>query len=399
LNEQLTIDEFVSWCHEGLRKAGVRGEILIIDSSTDETPQRALAAGARVLKTPRRGLGRAYIDAIPYIRGEYVLMGDADLTYDFREIASFLEKFRQGYQFIMGSRFQGWIEAGAMPALHRYFGTPLTTWILNRLYATHFSDIHCGMRGITLKALVAMDIQSTGWEYASEMVVKSVQMGLPTAEVPVRFFRDREGRLSHHKRSGWLSPWAAGWHNLRSMLVHGGEFFTLRPGVLLLAIGLGLTLPLALGPISFGQYTFSLYTMLLGMVLTVAGVQSIYLGCLAQLFHDYSGAASARWLRMFNYDRSVMGSLSLGAAGVLCLTPLLREYITRGYTLPGPIGSQHHLAILGLLFILVGFANFAFTLVLHAAAQTVTQMSRRRMSNSTSGSNELVLLEKVGNNL
>src|ERR1017187_6299844 len=99
-------------------------------------------------------------------------------------------------------------------------------------------------------------------ECASEMVVKSVQMGLPTAEVPVRFFRDREGRLSHHKRSGWRSPWTAGWHNLRSMLVHGAEFFAIRPGVWLLLIGLGLTLPLALGPISLGPYTFSLYTML-----------------------------------------------------------------------------------------------------------------------------------------
>jgi hypothetical protein len=139
--------------------------------------------------------------------------------------------------------------------------------------------------------------------------------------------------------------------------------------------------------------------MLLGMVLTVAGVQSIYLGCLAQLFHDYSGAASARWLRMFNYDRSVMGSLALGLAGVLCLVPLLREYISQGYTLPGPIAFQHHLAILGLLFILVGFANFAFTLVLHAAAQAVMQMSRLRKTNSTSSADDVVLLEKAGNNL
>jgi glycosyltransferase involved in cell wall biosynthesis len=367
LNEELTIAEFVDWCQQGLRQAGVRGEILIVDSSSDATPQRALAAGARVLQTPRRGLGRAYQDAAPFIRGEFVLLGDADLTYDFREIAAFLGKLRAGYQFVMGSRFRGEIEPGAMPALHRYFGTPLTTWILNRLYGTHFSDIHCGMRAITRQALIAMNLQSDGWEYASEMVVKSVQMGLKTAEVPVRFLKDREGRMSHHKRSGWLSPWMAGWENLRSMLVHGAEFFALRPGAILLALGLSMTLPLALGPLSLGRYTFSLYSMLLGVALTVAGQQSFYMGCLSQLFHDYRGLARRRWLRVFPYNRSVLASVALAVSGTVCWIPLLRDYLRHGFTLPGPIGLPHHLAVLGLLFLLMASANFIFTLVLHAA--------------------------------
>jgi glycosyltransferase involved in cell wall biosynthesis len=367
LDEELTISEFVGWCWEGLKQAGVCGEILIVDSSTDTTPRKALAAGARVLITPRRGLGQAYMDAIPFIRGKYVLLGDADLTYDFRQIAQFLQKLRQGYQFIMGSRFKGHIEDGAMPPLHRYFGTPVTTWILNRLYATRFSDIHCGMRGITRQALIAMDIQSGGWEYASEMVLKSVQMGLPTAEVSVRFLKDREGRVSHHKRRGWRSPWIAGWANLRSMLVHGAEFFALRPGILLLVLGLALTLPLALGPVALGPYTFSLYTMLVGMALIVAGMQSFYLGCLSQLFHDYNGLARKRWLRLFPYNRSVLGSVLLVISGIACLSPLVRAYLGQGFTLPGPIGLRHHLAILGLLFVLMGSANFIFTLVLHAA--------------------------------
>ncbi len=146
MNEAITIAEFVTWCHKGLAKAGVVGEILIVDSSVDETAQLALAGGARVLKVPKRGLGRAYIDAVPYIRGRYVLMGDADCTYDFREISGFVDKFRAGYEFIMGSRFKGYIEPLAMPPLHRYFGTPLTTLILNILYSSNFSDIHCGMR-------------------------------------------------------------------------------------------------------------------------------------------------------------------------------------------------------------------------------------------------------------
>ncbi|MDP8989875.1 MAG: glycosyltransferase family 2 protein [Acidobacteriota bacterium] len=367
LNEELTIAEFVAWCREGLAKAQVRGEILIVDSSKDSTAQKALAGGARVLVTPKRGLGRAYIDAIPFIRGKYVLLGDADLTYDFRETAPFVEKFRQGYDFIMGSRFKGHIEDGAMPGLHRYFGTPLTNWILNLLYSADFSDIHCGMRGITREALVAMDIQSQSWEYASEMVLKSVQMDLGRAEVPVRFLKDREGRLSHHKRAGWLSPWQAGWINLRSMLIHGAEFFAFRPGIWLLGVGLLITLALSQGPLRVGGHTFSLYWMLLGMTLSIAGLQSFYLGCLSQLFHDYTGRARARWLRVFSYNRSVLASAGLAALGLGCLAPLTREYLSYGFTLSGMPSRPEHLAILGLLLLITGFANFVFTLVLHGA--------------------------------
>jgi glycosyltransferase involved in cell wall biosynthesis len=177
MDEEITIGQFIDWCHQGIADAGVTAEILIIDSSRDRTAEIAVAKGARVLKTPKRGLGRAYIDALPYIRGRYVLMGDADCTYDFREIRPFVEKFRDGSEFVMGSRFKGSIEEGAMPPLHRYFGTPLTTMILNVMYGTHFSDIHCGMRGATRDALMRMGLVSQSWEYASEMVLKSVHLG------------------------------------------------------------------------------------------------------------------------------------------------------------------------------------------------------------------------------
>ena len=147
LNEELTVTQFVAWCKEGLGAAGVVGEILIVDSSDDRTGELALAGGARVLRTPRRGLGRAYIDALPFVRGKWIVMGDADCTYDFRQLEPFIERFREGYEYVMGSRWKGSIEPGSMPALHRHLGTPLTTWILNRLYSSKFSDIHCGMRG------------------------------------------------------------------------------------------------------------------------------------------------------------------------------------------------------------------------------------------------------------
>ena len=154
----------------------------------------------------------------------------------------------------MGSRWKGSIEPGAMPALHRYFGTPFTTWILNRLYSSHFSDIHCGMRGITRDALERMNLQSQSWEYASEMVLKSVHMGLRTAEVPVTFLKDREGRLSHHKRAGWLSPFKAAWINLRAMFIYGSDFFLMKPGHRADVLGLLLTLPLTFGDIDIGSF-------------------------------------------------------------------------------------------------------------------------------------------------
>ena len=217
LDEELTIAEFVGWCREGIQKAGTRAEILIVDSSNDRTAEIALAEGARVLKTPRRGLGRAYIDAVPHVRGRFVIMGDADCTYDFRVLRPFVDACRSGAEFVMGSRFKGKIAPGAMPALHRYFGIPLTTFILNHACGGKFSDIHCGMRALTRDALERMDLRSQGWEYASEMVLKSVRMGLATTEVAIDFLPSPAGRVSHMKRRGPLEPWRAGWANLRAI--------------------------------------------------------------------------------------------------------------------------------------------------------------------------------------
>src|SRR4029078_844847 len=137
--------------------------------------------------------------------------------YDFRELQRFMECFHKGYEYVMGSLLRRYIEPGSIPPCQQYRGTLVTTWILNFLHASHFSDIHCGMRGITRDALRKMDLQSQSWEYASEMVLKSPRMELRTTEVPVRFLKDEKGRLSHHKRSGWFSPWHAAWINLKAM--------------------------------------------------------------------------------------------------------------------------------------------------------------------------------------
>jgi glycosyltransferase involved in cell wall biosynthesis len=373
LNEELTIEEFIAWCKEGLAEAGVRGEILIVDSSTDRTAELALAGGARVLKTPKRGLGRAYIDALLHIRGRWILMGDADCTYDFRRLAPFVARFRDGYEFVMGSRFRGWIEPGSMPPLHQYLGTPVTTWILNVLYSGRFTDIHCGMRGITRDALARMGLESQSWEYASEMVLKSVHMELATAEVPVRFLKDREGRISHHKRAGWFSPWQAAWINLRAMFVYGADFFTLKPGIALLLLGVFLTIPQSMGPMRLGPVELSLYWMMFGLAISIVGLQSIYFGGIAQLLYDYTGDARRRWLRLFPYNGSVFASGLAFLAGVTLATPLVDLYFRSGLALPPDPRPANHLAITGLLFMIAGFMTFCFTLLLHAVALNVNR--------------------------
>jgi hypothetical protein len=297
-------------------------------------------------------------------------MGDCDCTYDFRELAPFVEKFRGGAEFVMGSRFTGYIEPGSMPPLHRYLGTPVTTMVLNVIFSSHFSDIHCGMRGITRAALERMDLRSQSWEYASEMVLKSVHMDLRTEEVPIRFLKDRDGRLSHHKRSGWFSPWQAAWINLRAMFVYGADFFLFKPGLLLLFAGLALTFGLSLGEVRVGRVTLSLHWMLLGVSLAVLGLQCVYMGILSQVFFDYSGQTTSRWFRLFSYTRTVVLSAALFLVGLGMTGLLISTYVAHGLALVAS-STINHLSVTGLFFMIAGFMTFTFTLILHATASAV----------------------------
>jgi hypothetical protein len=228
------------------------------------------------------------------------------------------------------------------------------------------------MRAITRDAFVRMNLRSESWEYASEMVLKSVRMKLRIAEVPISFYRDLEGRTSHHKRAGWFSPWQAAWINLRAMFINGADFFALKPGLFFLVLGLATTAPLVFGPLTVGGVTFSLFTMLISSTLTLLGLQSVFFGCLAQVLCDQTGEARCRWRRVFPYTRTVVLSAGAFLVGAVLTVPLIVKYIEFGLTLPTDITTRNHLAVTGFLLMLAGFMTFAFTLVLHAALQNAT---------------------------
>ncbi|GMO17169.1 MAG: glycosyltransferase family 2 protein [Termitinemataceae bacterium] len=360
LNEELTIGEFVSWCKEGLSKIEGGGEIIIVDSSTDRTPEIAVMGGARVVRVPKRGLGRAYIDALPEIRGDYVIMGDCDLTYDFREIDKFVEKLDEGYEFVMGTRMSGYIEDGAMPKLHRYFGTPLTTWILNSIYGSNYSDIHCGMRAMTLDALKRINLESQSWEYASEMVLKAAKLKLKTAEVPIRFYKDREGRVSQHKRAGWFSPWLAGWLNLKVMFEYNPSFFLKWPGRISMALGILVLLLVIGGMFIPGLAMFAITWLIASILLIVTGYSSWQLSALSETYYGYDRIKRQRFKDYYTYNRGVLCGSALMLIGIAVLLGFGIYYVRSNFILR----KAHYAPLFGTLLTITGFQTFTFTLLL-----------------------------------
>jgi glycosyltransferase involved in cell wall biosynthesis len=358
LNEEKVIGDVIKDCWIGL-KNNRNHQILIVDSGTDKSGEIAKSLGADVINPPKRGLGQAYLDAIPHIKGDYIVMGDADGTYDYKELGKFVAKLDEGFEYIMGTRMKGWIEKDAMPKLHQYFGTPLTTWILNRLFKLNFSDIHCGMRAMTRDALLKIDLRSRSWEYASEMVIKSGLLKLRTAEVPIHFYKDRNGRLSHHKRSGWFSPWYAGWINLKIMLLYAPNFVFFIPGVLALLLGIAIVLISSLGLIN----NFRLHFSLLGFALVTIGYLTMQLGIISKLFSDlnkYYQDKLTLWVsQKFNYDRGMIAGISLVLFGLMLASFLLYYWLKNNFTLE----SVSVFGVIGLTLITLGFQTIFFTFI------------------------------------
>jgi glycosyltransferase involved in cell wall biosynthesis len=281
LNEARTLPVCIAKARRFLDDYGVQGEVLIADNgSEDGSQQIARDAGARVVNVPVRGYGAALIAGVRAARGRYVIMGDADDSYDFLALRPFIDELRRGTELVMGNRFRGGIAEGAMPPLHRYLGNPVLSGIGRLLFRVPIRDFHCGLRGFSRDRILSLNLNSTGMEFASEMVVKASLAGCSIAEVPTTLSPDGRDRPPH------LRSWRDGWRHLRFLLAFNPVWLLLYPGLALLALGLGFQLALALGPVALGSVVLDIHTLLYAGAASIVGLQliifSLFFGAVSQ---------------------------------------------------------------------------------------------------------------------
>lgn len=279
LNEAKTLERCIEKARAFLTRSGIHGEVLVADNgSIDGSQATAIASGARVVDIPRSGYGNALLGGIRAARGKYIVMGDSDDSYDFDALEPFIDKLRAGYQLVMGNRFRGGIRPGAMPMLHRYLGNPVLSAIGRIFFGSPCGDFHCGLRGLDREAILELDLQSPGMEFASEMVVKATIQGLRIAEVPTTLSPDGRGRPSH------LRSWSDGWRHLRFLLLFSPRWLFLYPGLAMLVAGSLLMLWLLPGPRTVANVTFDVHTLLYASLALVAGFQSVLFWMFAAIY-------------------------------------------------------------------------------------------------------------------
>jgi len=289
-NEEITISQFLEWCDEGFRLAGLQGEVVLMDSSTDRTPEIAKSKGAKVVTVLEPGLGIAYLSGKQHINGRYVILGDADCTYDFRNIQPFLKKMQEGFDLVVGNRFKGNIEKNAMPLHHQYFGSPGTSFVFKHSLGIPVGDIHCGMRAMTKELYQSLPFTELGWEYATEMIVSSRNIGAKICEIPIDFFKEPKGRISHQKRNGWTTPFKAGWGTLRVTASFSLDRLLSLPGLFLGAGGTFLNLLLlAQNFVAPQEVRFGLYTSSMLAAVSLIGWGMASLGFLSHFVYYPTG--------------------------------------------------------------------------------------------------------------
>ena len=279
LNEETTVGDVVAKGVASLARLGVAGEVIVADNgSTDRSREVAAAAGARVVGVPAKGYGAALMGGITAARGTYVLMADADDSYDLGAIDPFVTALRAGNDLVMGNRFMGGIEHGAMPTLHRYLGNPMLSFAARLFFGGKSGDFHCGMRAFRRDAIQALDLRTTGMEFASEMVVKAHLADLRIAEVPTTLHRDRRPRRPH------LRTWRDGWRHLRFLLLYSPRWLFLYPGALLMLVGGLLGLRLLLGTLQAGDIGFDVHTLVYAAAAVIVGFQAVAFAVFTKVF-------------------------------------------------------------------------------------------------------------------
>jgi glycosyltransferase involved in cell wall biosynthesis len=324
LNEAETITTCVKKGVDFLASRGIEGEVVVADNGSDDgSIELAEAAGARVVPAPERGYGSALLAGINASTSRFIIMGDADDSYDFSSLDGFVERLRAGDELVMGNRFAGTIEPGAMPKLHRYLGNPVLSGIGRLFFKAPVGDFHCGLRGFSRDAIVALDLRTTGMEFASEVVVKSVLHGLRISEIPITLHPDGRTRAPH------LRSWRDGWRHLRFLLMYSPRWLFLYPGLLLTIGGGLLTVALAVSPIEIGGFRLGVGALAASGILTVIGYQAVLFACLTKVYGQAEGLlpTDPRFNRVFRYARletglfvgTLMIVLGLGASAVAYL--------------------------------------------------------------------------------
>jgi glycosyltransferase involved in cell wall biosynthesis len=312
LNEAETLATCIDKAADYLARSGVVGEVIVADNgSMDGSQEIARAHGARVVDVAEKGYGSALLGGIEAARGEYVIMGDADDSYDFSRLDAFLERLRAGDELVMGNRFAGGIAEGAMPPLHRYLGNPVLSWVGRVLFRSPIGDFHCGLRGFNRRAILDLHLQTTGMEFASEVVVKSTLGGLRVSEVPTTLDKDGRSRPPH------LRSWRDGWRHLRFLLIFSPRWLFLIPGLAAFALGFLGALFLAFGPIVFGDVGFDVSSQIYLAALAVVGYQAILFAVLTKIYAQHEGFNIPRSRNFDRLERRI--SLESGALAGLFL--------------------------------------------------------------------------------
>ena len=314
LNEAETLEVCIQKARTYLEKSGVEGEILIADNgSTDGSQDIARRCGARVVDVAERGYGAALIGGCNAAQGKYVIMGDADDSYDFLHLDPFVEKLREGYDLVMGNRFKGGIEPGAMPPLHRYLGNPVLSFIGRLFYPSDIGDFHCGLRGYNRESILKLGLQTTGMEYASEMVVKATLYKLKITEVPTTLKKDGRSHAPH------LRSFRDGWRHLKFLLMHSPNWLFLYPGIFFVVLGLVLLIALMFGPISIGKVTLDIHTMLYGSAFTIIGASTIQFAVFIKTYAKNYGfiPVDPKETEKFTEDRVILAGAILLLIGIV----------------------------------------------------------------------------------
>ncbi|HEX7052616.1 MAG TPA: glycosyltransferase family 2 protein [Burkholderiales bacterium] len=317
LNEAATVGGCVAKARAFLERAGIDGEVLVADNGSQDGSQTiAERAGARVVQVAERGYGAALAGGIRAARGRYVIMGDADASYDFTRLDGFVAKLREGYPLVMGNRFAGGIRAGAMPPLHRYLGNPVLSFIGRLLFRTPVRDFHCGLRGFDRAAVQSLDLRTRGMEFASELVVKAALAGWKIAEVPTTLSPDGRGRPPH------LRSWRDGWRHLSFLLLFSPRWLFLYPGLALLVVGITFTTLLYFGTLEVFGAGLDIHSMLYASAAGLLGMQLCLFALFARLSAQNAGLlprapALVRLLKVVSLERGLLAGLALALAGFL----------------------------------------------------------------------------------